>query len=182
MRKCPKCGKGLETKVLGPIDVDECESCKGVWLDAGELGKAEEAADPNINWLDFEIWKHPEKFKSRETELKCPSCAEKTVSIEYGHTGVDINYCPGCRGIWLEKDELPKIIESLEDEISKKTFSDYLHESIREAKEVVTGHESLMSEWKDLSSILRLMQYRLFVEKPKLIETLTDLNTLNPFK
>jgi Zn-finger nucleic acid-binding protein len=93
-----------------------------------------------------------------------------------------INYCPGCRGIWLEKDELPKIIESLEDEISKITFSDYLHESIREAKEVVTGHESLMSEWKDLSSILRLMQYRLFVEKPKLIETLTDLNTLNPFK
>jgi hypothetical protein len=39
-----------------------------------------------------------------------------------------------------------------------------------------------MSEWKDLSSILRLMQYRLFVERPKLIETLTDLNTLNPFK
>ncbi len=67
MKKCPKCGKELKTKVLGSIDVDECESCKGVWLDVGELGKAEEAADPNINWLDFEIWKHPEKFKSKET-------------------------------------------------------------------------------------------------------------------
>jgi Zn-finger nucleic acid-binding protein len=67
MKKCPKCGKELKTKVLGSIDVDECESCKGVWLDVGELGKAEEAADPNINWLDFEIWKHPEKFIERRT-------------------------------------------------------------------------------------------------------------------
>lgn len=182
MRKCPKCGKELESRVLGPIDVDECETCKGVWLDAGELGKVEEAADPNINWLDFEIWKHPENFKSKESELKCPSCLENTVAIEYGHTEVNINYCPSCRGIWLDKDELPKIIESLENEVAEKTFSDYVHESLREAKEVVTGHESLMSEWKDLSSILRLMQYRLLVEKPKLIDTLTDLNTLNPFK
>jgi len=182
MRKCPKCGKELESRGLGPIDGDEGEWCKGVWLDSGELGKAEEAADPNINWLDFEIWKHPEKFKSRRSDLKCPSCLENTVAIEYGHTGVEINYCPRCHGIWLEKDELPKIIESLEDEISKKTVSDYVHESIREAKEIVTGHESFMSEWKDLSSILRLMQYRLFVEKPKLIATLTDINTLNPFK
>ncbi|MEZ4546766.1 MAG: hypothetical protein R3B51_03175 [Thermodesulfobacteriota bacterium] len=53
---------------------------------------------------------------------------------------------------------------------------------MEEAKEIVTGHESFMSEWKDFSSVLKLMQYRLFVEKPKLVETLTELNTLNPFK
>ena len=77
---------------------------------------------------------------------------------------VEINYCGTCQGIWLDKDELPKIIESLEDEIAQKTLSDYFKESVEEAKEVVTGHESFMSEWKDFSSVLKLMQYRLFVE------------------
>ena len=110
MKKCPKCGKDLKSKVLGSLEVDECESCKGVWLDRGELGEAEESVDPNLNWLDFEIWKHPEKFKSKETGLKCPSCAINTINFEYGHTGVEINYCPRCHGIWLEKDELPKIL------------------------------------------------------------------------
>lgn len=182
MKKCPKCGIELKEKIIGPVNVDECESCKGIWFEKGELHEAEEVVDENLNWLDFEIWKHPENFKAKETDLKCPVCDINTVIIEYGHTGVEINYCQSCHGIWLDKGEFPKIIESFEDEIADKTFSEYLHASLHEAKEIVTGHESLMSEWKDLSSILRLMQYRLFVEKPKLIETLVDINTLNPFK
>jgi len=155
MKRCPKCGKDLKSKVLGTLEVDECESCKGVWLDRGELGEAEESVDPNLNWLDFEIWKHPEKFKSKETGLKCPSCATNTINFEYGHTGVEINYCPSCHGIWLEKDELPKIIESLEDEISKKTVSDYVHESIREAKEIVTGQGPVLDTEADAVQAVR---------------------------
>ncbi|MCK5709139.1 MAG: hypothetical protein KAI07_01260, partial [Deltaproteobacteria bacterium] len=80
------------------------------------------------------------------------------------------------------KDELPNIIGALEQEVYEKTFSEYVHKIIEEAKEVITGPESFMSEWKDLSSIFKLMQYRLYVERPKLVETLADLNTLNPFK
>ncbi|MGD9652539.1 MAG: zf-TFIIB domain-containing protein [Candidatus Dadabacteria bacterium] len=182
MKKCPKCRVELKTKVLGSIEVDECESCKGVWLEKGELEEVKDETDPNLDWLDFEIWKHPEKFKSSSTGVDCPVCGTTTASLEYGDTGVEINYCGTCQGIWLDKDELPKIIESLEDEISRKTLADYFKESVEEAKEIVTGHESFMSEWKDFSSVLKLMQYRLFVEKPKLVETLTELNTLNPFK
>jgi len=182
MKQCPKCDLELKVKVIGPIDVDECDSCKGIWLEKGELKQTEELADPNLNWMDFEIWKHLEHFKSTQSDLRCPVCNAATVVIEYGHTGVEINCCRKCQGIWLEKDELPNIIAALEDELSQKTFAEYFHQSIEEAKEVVTGHKSFMSEWKDLSSIFKLMQYRLFVEKPKLIETLTDLNTLNPFK
>ncbi len=182
MKKCPKCGTDLNIKALGSIDVDECESRKGIWLDKGELREAKDLADPNLNWLDFEIWKHPEKFNSKQSDIQCPTCNIPTVGIEYGHTGVNIDYCKNCHGVWLDKDELPNIIEALEHEITEKTFSEYVHESIEEAKKLVTGPESFMSEWKDLSSVFKLMQYRLYVEKPKLVETLLDLNTLNPFK
>ena len=41
--------------------------------------------------------------------MKCPSCEEVLVMTE--RQGVEIDYCPKCRGVWLDKGELDKIIE-----------------------------------------------------------------------
>jgi len=41
--------------------------------------------------------------------MKCPSCEETLVMTE--RQGVEIDYCPKCRGIWLDRGELDKIIE-----------------------------------------------------------------------
>jgi Zn-finger nucleic acid-binding protein len=41
--------------------------------------------------------------------MKCPNCEEFLVMTE--KQGVEIDYCPKCRGIWLDKGELEKIIE-----------------------------------------------------------------------
>ncbi len=35
---CPKCGQRLATEECDSVQIDVCPSCKGVWLDAGELG------------------------------------------------------------------------------------------------------------------------------------------------
>ena len=41
--------------------------------------------------------------------MKCPKC-EVTLSIS-DRQGIEIDYCPQCRGIWLDRGELDKIIE-----------------------------------------------------------------------
>ena len=41
--------------------------------------------------------------------MKCPHCAINLVMSE--KQGIEIDYCPECRGIWLDKGELEKIIE-----------------------------------------------------------------------
>lgn len=41
--------------------------------------------------------------------MKCPNCEETLVMTE--RQGVEIDYCPKCRGVWLDKGELDKIIE-----------------------------------------------------------------------
>lgn len=41
--------------------------------------------------------------------MKCPNCGETLVMSE--RQGVEIDYCPKCRGVWLDKGELDKIIE-----------------------------------------------------------------------
>lgn len=40
--------------------------------------------------------------------MKCPHCEETLVMTE--RSGVEIDYCPSCRGIWLDRGELGKII------------------------------------------------------------------------
>ena len=48
--------------------------------------------------------------------MKCPNCDQTLVMAE--RQGVEIDYCPKCRGVWLDKGELDKIIErSAENEM-----------------------------------------------------------------
>jgi len=44
---CPKCGQKLATETCGAVEIDVCPSCKGVWLDMGELGTIVESASQN---------------------------------------------------------------------------------------------------------------------------------------
>lgn len=35
--RCPKCGERLTTRLIHDVEIDECPSCQGMWLDKGEL-------------------------------------------------------------------------------------------------------------------------------------------------
>src|SRR5688500_19068687 len=41
--------------------------------------------------------------------MSCPVCRVPLVMSE--RQGVEIDYCPQCRGVWLDRGELDKIIE-----------------------------------------------------------------------
>lgn len=41
--------------------------------------------------------------------MKCPNCNDTLVMAD--RSGVEIDYCPNCRGVWLDRGELDKIIE-----------------------------------------------------------------------
>ena len=42
--------------------------------------------------------------------MKCPTCRDAQLVIT-DRQGVEIDYCPECRGVWLDRGELDKIIE-----------------------------------------------------------------------
>lgn len=42
--------------------------------------------------------------------MKCPVCKEPDL-IMSERQGIEIDYCPNCRGVWLDRGELDKIIE-----------------------------------------------------------------------
>lgn len=41
--------------------------------------------------------------------MPCPNCKVSLVMSE--RQGIEIDYCPQCRGVWLDRGELDKIIE-----------------------------------------------------------------------
>lgn len=42
--------------------------------------------------------------------MKCPTCTD-TALVMSDRQGVEIDYCPQCRGVWLDRGELDKLIE-----------------------------------------------------------------------
>lgn len=55
--------------------------------------------------------------------MKCPVCKDVTLLMSE-KKGVEIDYCPECRGIWLDRGELEKLMEKEEsriEEVEKKT-------------------------------------------------------------
>ena len=42
--------------------------------------------------------------------MKCPACNDVTL-VMADRQGVEIDYCPQCRGVWLDRGELDKLIE-----------------------------------------------------------------------
>lgn len=42
--------------------------------------------------------------------MQCPVCEDTRLAIAE-RQGIEIDYCPQCRGVWLDRGELDKIIE-----------------------------------------------------------------------
>ena len=42
--------------------------------------------------------------------MKCPVCTQVDLLMT-DRQGVEIDYCPQCRGVWLDRGELDKILE-----------------------------------------------------------------------
>ena len=42
--------------------------------------------------------------------MQCPACPTETL-VMTDRQGIEIDYCPKCRGVWLDRGELDKLIE-----------------------------------------------------------------------
>lgn len=89
------------------LNIDYCSSCGGIWLDNGELTRLEKTIEPTF----YEIRKIPGALKQNEI-LMCPSCSnpqELQKAQHFRDKHVIIDYCPVCKGIWLDTGEIEAI-------------------------------------------------------------------------
>ncbi len=180
--KCPRCDVEFGTRKLETIEIEECRLCGGAWFEEEELRKAKDQADPDLVWMDFEIWKHSDRFEVSLKPVKCPRCDIEMAAVEYDSTKIEIDFCLRCQSVWLDAGELEKIIDSLEEELVNKDLPEYVAASLREAKQVLSGPETLASEWRDFRTVLRLLEYRVLSGNPAVARALAAIQIADPFR
>jgi Zn-finger nucleic acid-binding protein len=52
----------------------------------------------------------PSANPPKEHPMKCPVCPDATLLMSE-RQGVEIDYCPQCRGVWLDRGELDKLLD-----------------------------------------------------------------------
>ncbi|GAB4492650.1 MAG: zf-TFIIB domain-containing protein [Saprospiraceae bacterium] len=55
--------------------------------------------------------------------MKCPKCDVALIMTD--RQNIEIDYCPQCRGVWLDRGELDKIIERSAFERGSRKKHDY---------------------------------------------------------
>ena len=178
---CPNCENPLRPSKIGRVSLDECCRCRGIWFDRKETQEAKDEIEPDLRWMDLKIW-HPEpRFHITDQPHACPKCNKVAMqTIHYQAPDVTVSYCPACEGTWLNGGDLEKIIDALGQEADTRSAPDYVKASLREASEILTNPRNLISEWRDLKAVLRLLSYRIFVENPKLKSILLGIQKSLP--
>ena len=65
--------------------------------------------------------------------MKCPLCIDKELVMS-DRQGVEIDYCPACRGVWLDRGELDKLIERSGESFINKSKSAHPQNEINDYK------------------------------------------------
>ncbi len=111
--KCPRDGSVLEPRRYeDDIKVDLCPSCRGIWLNKGELETVEDIrerdySDELARMTDLGYNAYELARQKALGAIRCPKCGGEMESREYARCSqVMIDVCPVCHGVWLDRGEL----------------------------------------------------------------------------
>ena len=105
---CAVCHNPMITLELDKVETDYCLSCRGIWLDSGELeqllGDSSRAQDLLHS---FKI-----AASSREKVRRCPICGKKMEKVFVGPESqqVLIDRCKKAHGLWFDRGELEAVL------------------------------------------------------------------------
>ena len=111
---CPGCGNTLKTEIYEGTEIDRCPGCGGTFLDSGELKKIvqtkEESFGPElIHETIVSAYAGIPQDEKRKI-VRCPECLTAMRSVNYDYrSGIIIDMCPKCYGVWLDRSELEKV-------------------------------------------------------------------------
>jgi len=168
--KCPKCDKYLDEVLINHSKVDRCGRCGGIWFDKDELKNVKDERDHNLSWLDFDLWSNENHLKPSGTFINCPRDGKPLFKIKYGPSDVMVDVCLECRGVWLDKNELDKILKELKEKINTETLPEYLKDLEEEIKDLVLEPGHSKEELRNIAIIMKLIEYRLASQHPKITE------------
>jgi len=176
---CPKCKVELKEFSSGSLRLDKCGSCGGVWFDKSELKKVIDDRDKDLDWVHLDLWNKKEKFAAKNGKKVCPFCKKILLMLQYDHSGIEVDICVACGGIWLDKGEMEKIVDYLEKSLDEKSVPEYIKEIIKEGDRVIARPERSIVEAQHILILAKLLQYRILAEHPFIRGLINALPKIN---
>ena len=105
MAQCARDGSPLKNTLFRGVAVGRCPDCMGVWVDGKELatlvGKLSNEANPQAAT-------HATLGQTKPGALACPQCAGGVHMMAVTRQGAEIDVCPQCRSVWMDKGEIDR--------------------------------------------------------------------------
>jgi uncharacterized protein len=143
---CPACGHILSTHETGGITVDVCRGgCGGIWFDAFELQRVDEAHEAVDERL-FDVPCDPDIKVDSKARRHCPCCPDIVMMRHYFSVRreIEVDACPSCGGFFLDHGELEAIrsqfaTEEDRREAARAVFSETFDPQLEYASSVSNG-------------------------------------------
>jgi len=114
---CPVCKYDMLAVEYHSIELDYCNSCKGVWFDSGELELLlkSQGLEETKTFLDGII--NSQEAASPEKKRNCPVCGHKMKKTAIGgQPEILIDICRDKHGLWFDGGEVTQLIRRLAGE------------------------------------------------------------------
>ncbi len=113
--QCPQCNASLQATVYEHVPIHACESCGGEFVGGEEFARIIEHRQKQFtDALRTELAECKPSFGEVSTQpdrsLGCPACGQEMAVTNYaGDSGIFVDSCTVCGGLWLDRKELEKI-------------------------------------------------------------------------
>lgn len=113
--QCPKCKSDMETVDHAGVEIDRCQSCRGIWFDVGEseslrsrdAASAIDTGDPLVG-----------KDSNRINRYRCPRCDGGMMRVvDPRRKDVWYEECTACRGSFFDAGEFSDLNRDTVSEI-----------------------------------------------------------------
>lgn len=172
---CPHCKASLDKAIFYGVEIDYCPNCLGLWFEEDELRLAKDDKDRDLRWLDIDLWKKEEQFKITSGQKLCPGCRLQLYQVNYGDSGIAVDLCNICHGIWLDRGEFKKIADYLRQKADYEVLNHFSKRLAEEFWEIFTGPETLREEISDFIAILKVLNYKFTTRHPVIARLIASL-------
>ncbi len=113
--QCPQCGASLQATVYEGVPVHTCDTCGGEFVGGEEFARiVEHRQEQFSDELRAELDERRPSFGELSTQpdrsLGCPACGQEMAVANYaGDSGIFVDRCTVCGGLWLDQEELEKV-------------------------------------------------------------------------
>lgn len=123
--KCPDCSNTLRRMRYEGVEIHTCDGCGGEFIGPQQLVHIVRTRDARFDaQLKAKLADRQPLFgvpvEETDRALACPACEVDMTIVNYGgDSGVFIDKCRDCGGVWLDNEELEKIqilVERWQDE------------------------------------------------------------------